>query len=224
MWYMPREHGDSGEFVETVTLDDVRGVFDEVRGPVVLSADVADALDCSRETARRKLEELYEQGEVDRRKVSRRVIYWHTGGERTTPDERAVESDAEKARAIDERRSQDSVDQLDTPDLDDALAGWEPDTEADANTARTQTRRATAYLRDHAPNRFKRSDFVDALAAESSLGGRSWWERAVQPGLRQLADAGLIEYRSGYHDYRWIGSTDEPLDSDVYDPTEEFDP
>ncbi|MEF8814431.1 MAG: hypothetical protein V5A55_11515 [Halovenus sp.] len=29
-------------------LEDVRDVFDEVRGPVVLSADVADALGCTR--------------------------------------------------------------------------------------------------------------------------------------------------------------------------------
>jgi hypothetical protein len=73
---MPREHGDDGEYVETVTLDDVRGVFDEVRGPVVLSTDVSDALGCSRETARRKLGVLCDRGEVDRRKISRRVLYW----------------------------------------------------------------------------------------------------------------------------------------------------
>ena len=75
-WGMPRKHGDDGEYVETVTLDDVWAVFDEVRGPVVLSVDVSDALGCSRETARRKLGALYNRGRVDRRKVSRRVFYW----------------------------------------------------------------------------------------------------------------------------------------------------
>jgi predicted transcriptional regulator len=73
---MAREHGDSGKFIETVTHSDVRAVFDAVQGPVVLSVDVAEQLECSRETARRKLEELYEHGEFDRRKVARRVIYW----------------------------------------------------------------------------------------------------------------------------------------------------
>ncbi|ELY49060.1 hypothetical protein C493_21096, partial [Natronolimnohabitans innermongolicus JCM 12255] len=68
---MPREHGDSGTFVETVSLEDVLGVFDVVDGPVILSADVADELDCSRETARRKLQALYERGDLERRKVSR---------------------------------------------------------------------------------------------------------------------------------------------------------
>lgn len=73
---MPREHGDDGAFVETIGLDDVREVFNTVPGPVILSADVADELGCTRETARRKLERLYERGDLARRKVSRRVIYW----------------------------------------------------------------------------------------------------------------------------------------------------
>lgn len=73
---MPRRRGDDGEFVETVTLDDVLETFDYVCGPVILSTDVADRLECSRETARQKLEELYERGDIERRKVSRRVIYW----------------------------------------------------------------------------------------------------------------------------------------------------
>jgi hypothetical protein len=73
---MAKERGEGGEYVETVTLDDVRGVFDVVDGPVILSADVADELGCSRETARRKLEQLFEQGDVERRKVARRVLYW----------------------------------------------------------------------------------------------------------------------------------------------------
>lgn len=80
---MPREHGEDGAFIETIGLDDVREVFDAVDGPVILSADVADTLGCSRETARRKLNELYERGDLDRRKVSRRVIYWE-------PEEGAV--------------------------------------------------------------------------------------------------------------------------------------
>lgn len=83
---MPKERGEAGEYVENITLDDVRGVFDDVEGPVVLSADVADALGCSRETARRKLAQLHDRGELARRKVARRVLYWRP--------ESADESDA----------------------------------------------------------------------------------------------------------------------------------
>lgn len=74
---MPREHGKSGDFVETVTLDDVYGVFDDVRGPpIVTSSDVSDALGCNRDSARRKLKELYREGSVDRRKTGGRIIWW----------------------------------------------------------------------------------------------------------------------------------------------------
>lgn len=226
---MPREHGESGEYVETVTLDAVRGVFDEVRGPVVLSADVADALGCSRETARRKLAALYDRGEVDRRKVSRRVLYWR------------AESGARDARAdaVEDRTDGPAAPPADghgghapgeVDVLDDALGSWEADTETNAETARAQTRRAAEYLAATG-GRLTRSALVDALAAESSLGERTWWERAVQPGLRYLAEADLVEYRAGHHDYRWVGpDTDgapEPEDGGesgggIYDPTEEF--
>jgi hypothetical protein len=73
---MPKQHGADGTYIETTPHNRVLEVFDDVDGPVVLSADVANKLDCSPETARRKLAELYERGKLDRRKVSRRVIYW----------------------------------------------------------------------------------------------------------------------------------------------------
>ena len=73
---MPREQGESGEFIETIAPEDVLNVFATVDGPVVLSADVADHFGVTRETARRKLRQLYDRGELSRRKVSRRVIYW----------------------------------------------------------------------------------------------------------------------------------------------------
>lgn len=70
------ERGDSGRDTETVTLDDVLGVFEIVEGPVVTSGDVAGAHDCSRETARRKLRTLEEQGRVASRKTAESVVWW----------------------------------------------------------------------------------------------------------------------------------------------------
>lgn len=75
---MSRERNDAGQFVETVTLADVLGVFERVEGPVVTTGDVADHLDCSREAARQKLERLTEQGTLDSRKTAGRVVYWRT--------------------------------------------------------------------------------------------------------------------------------------------------
>lgn len=67
---------DSGRFTVTVTLEDVLGVFEAVDGPVVTSGDVADTLDCSRETARRKLRTLEDDGRIASRKTSGRVVWW----------------------------------------------------------------------------------------------------------------------------------------------------
>lgn len=73
---MSREREDTGRYTETVTLDDVFGVFETVAGPVVTSGDVADALECSRETARRKLRTLDDRGRVASRKTAGRVVWW----------------------------------------------------------------------------------------------------------------------------------------------------
>jgi DNA-binding GntR family transcriptional regulator len=73
---MPKERGETGQYVETATLDAVLGVFEDVRGPIVTSADVADALGCSRDTARRKLAALHREDRIDRRETAGRVVWW----------------------------------------------------------------------------------------------------------------------------------------------------
>jgi len=73
---MSRKRGDGGRYTESVTLRNVLDVFSTVDGPVVTSGDVADALDCSRATARRKLSTLEERGRVSSRKTAGRVVYW----------------------------------------------------------------------------------------------------------------------------------------------------
>lgn len=73
---MSREREDSGRYTETVTPGDVLGVFEIVDGPVVTSGDVAETLDCSRETARRKLRTLEQRGRIASRKTAGRVVWW----------------------------------------------------------------------------------------------------------------------------------------------------
>lgn len=94
---MPRKHGDDGTFIETVALDDVLEVFDAVEGPVVLSADVANELGCTRETARQKLEQLHDRGDLSRRKVSRRVIYWRREASMKAATDAAASTPAEQS-------------------------------------------------------------------------------------------------------------------------------
>ena len=73
---MSREREDTGRFTETVSLDDVLGVFEQLAGPVVTSGDVAEAMECSRETARRKLRTLEADGRIASRKTAGRVVWW----------------------------------------------------------------------------------------------------------------------------------------------------
>lgn len=73
---MSRERDDTGQFTQTVTLEDVLSVFEIVDGPIVTSADVADATGCTRESARQKLKQLHDQGRLGRRKTAGRYVYW----------------------------------------------------------------------------------------------------------------------------------------------------
>lgn len=94
---MPPERSEGGEFVESVTLDAVVGVFTDVEGPVVTSGDVADAFGCSRETARRKLKQLHREGRVGRRKTAGRVVWWLADDTDTSPSDRDSITAAEAA-------------------------------------------------------------------------------------------------------------------------------
>ena len=58
-----------------VTPEEVLALFDSVEGPVVTTADVAEFLDCSREVARTRLDELVERGLVTRQTSGRGVLW-----------------------------------------------------------------------------------------------------------------------------------------------------
>lgn len=98
------ERSDSGTSVETVSLEDVLGVFDDVRGPVITSSDVAEQFDCTTEAARQKLTGLYEQGQVDKRKTGRVVVWWHTGGTPPAQVEQTGEVQGSIETSLDENR------------------------------------------------------------------------------------------------------------------------
>lgn len=72
----PRKRKEGGRFEQRITLDAVLGVFDEVRGPVVTSSDVAAAIDCTPKTAKRKLETLSDEGRIEGRETAGRTVWW----------------------------------------------------------------------------------------------------------------------------------------------------
>jgi hypothetical protein len=86
--------------------------------------------------------------------------------------------------------------------LDAALDRWNPTTGIDPVVTRAQTRRAAEHLAATG-DPLRRTDLVDALADGTTLDTASWWGRAVDPGLRRLVDADLVEYRAVDDTYRW---------------------
>ena len=86
--------------------------------------------------------------------------------------------------------------------LDDALDRWDPATGIDPEVTRAQTRRAAEHLAA-TDDPLGRADLVDALADGSTLDTATWWGRAVDPGLRRLAEEGIVEYRAVDDTYRW---------------------
>lgn len=88
--------------------------------------------------------------------------------------------------------------------INTVLARWEPQTGIDPHVARAQTRRAVEWLSQHDVAK-ERTDFVAALAEDSTLTTEIWWGGAVHLGLHQFVEAGLVEYRSNTQAYRWIG-------------------
>ena len=186
---MPREHGESGEYVETVTLDDVLDTFDHVEGPVVLSADVADRLGCSRETARRKLEALHDRGDLARRKVSRRVIYWRPESGREsavtpspTPADRTPSTPTDGVQDV-PSDAEDAVDALDLPG-----SGGKLDARRDA------IRGMYDMLRDHAGDPVGKAallTLVDADAVGYASDG-SFWTNCVKANASAGREHALV--------------------------------
>ena len=73
-----RKRSETGQYVDEVTPEDVLSVFADVRGPVIMTCDVTKRYGCSTDTARRKLDVLYERGLVEYRLAGGRNVWWRT--------------------------------------------------------------------------------------------------------------------------------------------------
>jgi predicted ArsR family transcriptional regulator len=71
-----RERTKTGEYVETVTPDRVLDAVASHPDPTVTAREVGEAIGCSTDAARKKLNQLHESGDVKRKKVGGRSIVW----------------------------------------------------------------------------------------------------------------------------------------------------
>lgn len=208
---MPKERGDTGRFVQTTTTDDVLAVFDQVRGPVITTGDVADHLDVSRETARRKLGELYDQKRVDRRKRDTHVYYWRVdddvqdGQPREDIAARGSSPAADDAPAPDPAPVQDQpadvdddvqaqIDALDLPGSGETLAA-----------RRDAIRRLYDYLQDQGTA--QKSDFLDQIDADAVgyASAGSFWSNCVKGRDSLKSLPGVDAPGEGEHTWRFRG-------------------
>lgn len=71
-----KKRAETGEYVETTTTAEVLTAMRDVDTPFVTVGDIAEALNCSRETARRKLTELHADGRIKRREIGASAVVW----------------------------------------------------------------------------------------------------------------------------------------------------
>jgi len=80
-----REGNDRGQYVGTISLEDVIEALRRGDGPVATASEIGEELDCGSEAARQKLVALHEQGRVERRSVgANAVVWWLADGEDVT--------------------------------------------------------------------------------------------------------------------------------------------
>jgi len=229
-----RERSASGQYVETVGLNDVLGVFNRVDGPVITSSDVADALECTTEAARRKLTRLSDRGQVDKRKTGRTVVYWrvdergHTAprdGQQHAENTPAPEPDPSTSGVHNDagRGAPAGLDAVDFPgdrDHDECAAAVSAARDYIQNHGgATKTDLVESVMPDY-PLGYD----VDAALAKTDAGDRyrgSWWRKIVKPGLKALDDVKTPP--QGASTWRFTGDVGEDSTAGgVYDPTEEF--
>jgi hypothetical protein len=171
---------------------------------------------------------LYDQGEVDKRKTGRVVVWWHTGGTPPTPSERAPESGEIQGSietSLDDDRPSDHGDEGTVEGADEIAAAIArvdtPGSGKNREKREQALRDAYEYLAEH--GQAQRSDFKDLLGDEVGYSGgfRSWWTNYVKAkdALKQLPDVDAPA--EGEHTWYYTGD-DVQLDSGIYDPTEEF--
>lgn len=182
---------DRGRFATIATTDDALDVLRVVEGPVVTSADVADALDVSRQTARRKLNALVDAGALDKRETAGRLVYWRADERRGTPN------------AGREPRGQDDTNTSAAPRDDGTPAGGSDaaaDVDVPGGGAVLEARRAAIadmYQRlrdaDEPLRKAELLDAVDDLDATGYASPRSFWKNAVLANESQGRTNALVQ-------------------------------
>ena len=178
--------------------------------PVVTAPDLADALGCSAEHIRQKMDALLLAGRVESKSAGARArVYWHV--ERVCPPhvapadhdapagppERDVDRETNDEGARPGEGLDDDLDALDLAGSGDLLA-----------ERREAVRECYEFLRSEGTAtraEFIRTVYEDRPAGYSSEGG--WWNTVGKDGLRGLAERrdDVAAPTEGAHQWRFVG-------------------
>jgi hypothetical protein len=181
-----RERDADGQFTTELSPDAVLDVFDHVRGPVITSTDVAEELDCSAEAARQKLGELYDRGDVDRRKTGRTRVWWRsprTGADVSGSGDGSASAGDSRVDAVVERVAEE----------------WD-DTEDRLADRKAAARAVLEYARERGS--VSKQEAKEEVYPEHPVEGqnpRTWYRQTARPVLNEAA-----EYDSGARAYRLV--------------------
>lgn len=207
---MEREREDSGTFGETVGLDDVLDVFDDTRGPVITSSDVAAQLGCTTDVGREMLRRLYNRGEVDKRETGGVVVWWRSDWVNVNTNTALVNDDSlDDDREFTERETLDLPDPSDDDDSDESsrnsqerreftqgktldLADPADDEETEETSTNGQERREytegkTLDLADPTADEETAQSVAEAIAAVETPGDAASQQKREQ-ALREVYD------------------------------------
>jgi len=222
---MGRDRNDQGRYSDRIPPEDVLEVFADRddRARPLTAADVVDALGIARRTAHNKLNRLVERGELATRKVGARGRVWWVplpGDDVRGESDReppATPSDAgagdtagrdaggrEHAQTAPGATARDDVDQ---DPIGDALDGWRPGRSPGEKREqqRAAGRAALEYLRGRSVA--TAAEFREDVAPEHPVDGQSpdtWWKNTARPALNRARDAGVVEFKDGVKEWRWV--------------------
>ena len=91
---MPQEHDSEGNYGAQFTVNDVLEVFESIDEAVVITSDIANELGCSKQTARRRLNDLHDAGRINKRTFGQQTVWWQM------PPETAEERPGRRLRRI----------------------------------------------------------------------------------------------------------------------------
>ena len=95
-----REWTDDGKYAEMYPAEAVYELIQQAPRHVATTADIVEALGCTRATARRKLRDLAIEGKVEKRQPSDRIVLWYLPEDETDTTLKRLSAEIDEAITV----------------------------------------------------------------------------------------------------------------------------